>query len=62
MNIKNVEVKNPKNVLVQIPGFVIANWCLMKGDSINVSTDEKCTKVILEPRKGNQIKITAVSK
>lgn len=40
MHIKTVKVTNPKNVLVQIPGFVVAQWGIQLGDTLEVSYAE----------------------
>lgn len=37
MHVKTVRVTNPNNVLVQIPGFVVANWQLQTGDNLEVT-------------------------
>ena len=52
MHIKTVKVKNKKNVLIQIPGFVIDNWGLNDNDSVEVHISDDEQTIILKPRKG----------
>ena len=52
MHIKTVLVKNNKNVLVQIPGFIVNNWKLLNGDSVEVSISDDEKSLIIKPRKG----------
>lgn len=52
MHIKTVKIKNDKNVLVQVPGFVINNWGLKTGDSVEVSVSADEKSIIIKPRKG----------
>lgn len=40
MHIKTVKVTNPSNVLVQIPGFVVAQWGVQLGDVLEVLYDD----------------------
>jgi antitoxin component of MazEF toxin-antitoxin module len=46
MHIKTIAIKNLKNVVVQIPGFVIASWNLKEGDGVDMSVDENGTVTI----------------
>jgi len=40
MLLKTVRVKNEKNVLVQIPGFVIEAWGIKKHDALEMTIGE----------------------
>lgn len=40
MHIKTVKVTNPSNVIVQIPGFVVAQWKLQLGDNLEVQFED----------------------
>ena len=40
-HIKTVKVTNPKNVLVQLPRYIVDKWGLKQGDGLEVLTDEK---------------------
>lgn len=51
MHIKNVNVKNHKNVLVQIPGFVSQNWGLKDGDKVSVEICEDTHNLIIKPKR-----------
>lgn len=49
--LKTVKVRNPKNVLVQVPKYVAESWGLTTEDSIKVfMTDDG--NVMLQPKKG----------
>ena len=52
MHIKTVKVTNSKNVVVQVPGFVVEKWGLKEGDSIDVLLDDREGAVVLAPKKG----------
>jgi hypothetical protein len=52
MHVKTVKITNPKNVLVQLPGFIVNNWSLGKGDGIEVHESEDEQTIIIRPRKG----------
>lgn len=45
MQVKTVKVTNPRNVLVQIPGFVVAQWGAQIGDTLEVLYDEETDEV-----------------
>lgn len=51
MHIKDSNVKNPKNVLVQVPGFVVNKWGLTKDDKLGVHYDDKTGCIIIRPKK-----------
>lgn len=51
MHVKTVKVTNSKNVLVQIPGFIIEKWGIGKGDAIEVIQNVLTGELILRPRK-----------
>ena len=48
---KVVNVTNPKNVLVQIPGAIVARWGVKEGDRIEVHVSENGNAIILYPKK-----------
>lgn len=51
-HIKNAKVHNPKNVLVQIPGFISSTkWGLVKGDEVEVYVSDDGQSIILRPKK-----------
>lgn len=52
MHIKTVRVKNPKNVIVQIPGFLTEKWNLQIDDGVEMHVSEDAKSVTLIPRKG----------
>lgn len=49
MHVKTVNVTNPRNVLVQVPSFVIANWGVALGSHLEVHYDEKQQQVTIRP-------------
>lgn len=49
MHVKTVNVTNPRNVLVQLPSFVIANWGVTLGSHLEVHYDEDNRKVTIQP-------------
>lgn len=49
MHVKTVNVTNPRNVLVQLPSFVIANWGVTLGSHLEVHYDEDNHKVTIQP-------------
>ena len=56
MHVKTVRVTNPRNVLVQVPSFVIANWGLTLDSHLEVHYDESNEQVTIRPavqRRGN---------
>lgn len=46
---KQVNVTNPRNVLVQIPGAVIANWGIKTGDRLEVEFNEETNIITIKP-------------
>ena len=52
MHLKSVKVNNARNVLVQIPGFVVAKWNLKDDDHIEVhiTDDEKEIRLVKQGR------------
>ncbi len=50
--IKTVKVTNPKNVIVQLPRYIVDKWGLKQGDGLEVLTDEKEETITIKPRKG----------
>ena len=58
MRVKTVNVTNPRNVLVQVPSFVIANWGITLGSHLEVCYDEQKQTITIRPaiqRRGNSI-------
>lgn len=49
MHVKTVKVTNPRNVLVQIPSFVIATWGAAQCSSLEVHYDEKQGQITIKP-------------
>lgn len=59
MHVKTVNVTNPRNVLVQVPSFVIANWGVALGSHLEVHYDEEKQQLTIAPslqRRGNSTK------
>lgn len=49
MQVKTVNVTNPRNVLVQLPSFIIANWGVVKGSCLEVHYDEDTGSITIKP-------------
>lgn len=49
MHVKTVNVTNPRNVLVQLPSFVIANWGVALGSHLEVHYDEEKQQITIRP-------------
>ena len=49
MLVKTVRVSNPRNVLVQIPSFIVANWNLKADTRLEVHYDEENNKITIQP-------------
>lgn len=49
MHVKTVRVTNPRNVLVQVPSFVIADWGVALGSHLEVHYDETKQQVTIKP-------------
>ena len=49
MHVKTVNVTNPRNVLVQVPSFVIANWGITLGSHLEVHYDEEKQQLTIIP-------------
>lgn len=49
MHVKTVNVTNPRNVLVQVPSFVIANWGVALGSHLEVHYDEEKQQLTIIP-------------
>ena len=49
MHVKTVNVTNPRNVLVQVPSFVIANWGVTLGSHLEVHYDEEKQQLTIIP-------------
>ena len=49
MHVKTVNVTNPRNVLVQVPSFVIANWGVALGSHLEVHYDEEKQQLTIHP-------------
>jgi len=50
--IKTVKVTNPKNVIVQLPRYIVDKWGLKQGDGLEVLTDENEETITIKPRGG----------
>lgn len=50
MRIKNVRVSNPRNVVVQIPGFISHKWGLTNTDILEVHISDDEQSVIIRPK------------
>lgn len=50
MLIKKVRVTNPKNVLVQVPGFIVNKWNLSENDRLEVHVSEDGKELIVRPK------------
>ena len=58
MHVKTVNVTNPRNVLVQVPSFVIANWGVVLGSHLEVHYDEEKQQLTIVPslqRRGDTV-------
>ena len=55
--LKNVSVRNPRNMLVQLPFKLLTTWGLSEGDSIDVMLSDDGKSVVLVPRKGDEYAI-----
>lgn len=49
MHVKTVKVTNPRNVLVQLPSFVIANWGVALGSHLEVHYDDTKQQITICP-------------
>ena len=49
MLLKTVRVTNPSNVLVQIPGYVVATWGLSTDDRLEVDFNEDTESITIRP-------------
>lgn len=49
MQVKTVNVTNPRNVLVQVPSFVIADWGVTLGSRLEVHYDEEKQQLTITP-------------
>lgn len=49
MTLKHVKVTNPRNVLVQIPGFVVSQWNLHTDSKLEVTYNEETGEVTVKP-------------
>lgn len=49
MLLKTVRVTNPSNVLVQIPGYVVATWGLDTESRLEVDFNEKTNEITIRP-------------
>ena len=55
MHVKTVNVTNPRNVLVQVPSFVIANWGVALGSHLEVHYDEIKRAIIIKPTSTEEV-------
>lgn len=51
MHIKDSRVTNPRNVLVQVPGWVVRKWALKEGETLGVHISEDGEAIIIRPNK-----------
>lgn len=51
MHIKDARVTNPRNVLVQVPGWVARKWALKEGETLGVHISEDGEAIIIRPNK-----------
>lgn len=49
MHVKTVRVTNPRNVLVQLPSFIMANWGVTLDSNLEVHYDEEQQQVTIRP-------------
>ena len=60
IHLKTVKVTNHKNVLVQMPGFVVQNyWRLQDGDSVEVLINDENNEIIIRPRRKPMVALRA---
>lgn len=52
LRIKTVKIKNSKNVLVQMPKFILSNWEVKEGDGLEVLLDEETREIVIRPTEG----------
>lgn len=50
MVVKTVNITNLRNVLVQIPSFIVANWGVKEMDKLEVHYNESTKEVTIKPR------------
>jgi bifunctional DNA-binding transcriptional regulator/antitoxin component of YhaV-PrlF toxin-antitoxin module len=51
MHIKTVRVTNPKNAIVQVPGFIAKKWGLSDKDRLEVYISDDEQAIIIRPSK-----------
>ena len=49
MLVKTISVKNPKNVVLQVPGFVSSLWDLKVGSKLSMEYDNEKDVVTIRP-------------
>jgi hypothetical protein len=49
MHVKTVKVTNPRNVVVQIPSFIIAKWHINENSELEVHYNEQTKTVTIKP-------------
>lgn len=49
MVVKTVNITNLRNVLVQIPSFIIANWGVKETDKLEVLYNDETKEVTIRP-------------
>jgi hypothetical protein len=60
MLLKTVNVTNARNVLVQVPSALIAKWCLIEGDHLEVSVNADNSELIIKPRQNLSIRRSTI--
>lgn len=49
MIVKTVSITNPKNVLVQVPRFIITLWGVLENDKLEVLFNEETLELTIRP-------------
>lgn len=49
MVVKTVNITNLRNVLVQMPSFIVANWGVKERDRLEVHYNEATKEVTIKP-------------
>ena len=59
MFLKTINITNARNVLVQVPGYVIADWGARDSDKLEVHYDESTKEVTIRPAVQRRSNFTA---
>lgn len=49
MLVKTVRITNPRNAVLQIPSFVVAEWGLKLDDKVEVHYNEETKEITIRP-------------